>query len=235
MALKPIEDWIPAIYRKNVSLVVGVEYDKLDGVRWQDWTLDLQFASWTVMAKPGHMLLGITVERVIERLRKLAQNQGCTISEVKPSYREVLDTTGPALFTEAVFEGLSYTTGTNFGSHNITGMTEPRLVGDVLILPINAFGSGQKHSNSGDPDSDSALVKHLFKGSWKKDHTFSDAKQAEVDAEAEAEAKSEPTSEPTPKAELEEGEGDGTANGQDLPDLDSLDTEAVGHISESEP
>lgn len=42
----------------------------------------------------------------------------------------------------------------------------------VLILPINAFGSGQMHSKSGSPDEDTALVQHLFKGSWKLDHPF---------------------------------------------------------------
>ena len=47
----------------------------------------------------------------------------------------------------------------------------------VLILPINAFGSGQAHSNSGSPDEDTALVQHLFKGSWKADHPHKEAKQ----------------------------------------------------------
>lgn len=189
MALKPIEDWLPPAFKNHAGLVVGVEYDKLDGFRWLDWTMDLQFASWTVMAKPGHMLLELTVERVMERLKKLASKQGCTISEIKPSYHEVLATTGPGMFTEAVFEGLSYATGTDFGAHNLTGMTEARLVGDVVILPINAFGSGQGHSNSGDPDSDSAMVQHLFKGTWKKDHAFKDSKQLEEDPEEEESAK----------------------------------------------
>lgn len=207
MALKPIEDWIPAMYQKNASLVVGIEYDKLDGVRWLDWTLDLQFATWSVMAKPGHIFLEHTVERVMDELRKLAQKQGCTVSEIKASYHEVLATTGPALFTEAILEGLSYTTGTDFGAHNLTGMTEPRLVGDVLILPINAFGSGQLHSNSGDPDSDSAIVQHLFKGTWKKDHSFQEslaqeALQQKSDAAPDAQASSPlPEEEAQPKAE----------------------------------
>jgi len=176
------------------------------------------------MAKPGHLILEITVERVMERLKKLAQKQGCTISGIKATYHEVLDTTGPALFTEAVLEGLSYTTGTNFGTHNITGMTEPRLVGDVLILPINAFGSGQKHSNSGDPDSDSAMVHHLFKGTWKKDHSFQDSKPAEVEA---AEAMAE--------AALGMREGDNTGGDQNIVNEDETDSEAVGHITMSEP
>ncbi|KAL6721177.1 hypothetical protein ACLMJK_000279 [Lecanora helva] len=175
-SLKPIEDWVPSAYRKDANLVIGVEYDTLGGGRWVDWTLDLQFATWAILAKPGHLFLEITVERVIERLRRLAFKQERAISQVRASYHEVLETTGPSLFTMAVFEGLSYVTGTNFTHLNISGLAEPRLVGDVLILPINAFGSGQAHSNSGSPESDTALVHHLFKGSWKGDHKIEQQK-----------------------------------------------------------
>ena len=174
MSLKPIEDWVPAIYQKDANLVIGIEYDSLGGGRWVDWTLDLQFATWAMLAKPRHPFLEITIEKVIERLKGLALKQERALSQIKPNFHEVLDTTGPALFTEAVFEGLSYITGTKFEASNISGLTEPRLVGDVLILPINAFGSGQAHSNSGSADSDSALVQHLFKGSWKVNHKFAD-------------------------------------------------------------
>lgn len=169
-ALKPIEDWVPSAFKKHANVVIGVEYDKLGGARWVDWTLDLQFCTWAMMAQPGHPLMQTTVERVIGRIRKLAWTQGTTVSGIKTSFQDVLDTTGPALFTEAVFEGLSHSTGTNFTWHNVTGLLTPRLVDDVLILPINAFGSGQSHSNSGSPDEDTALVQHLFRGSWKADH-----------------------------------------------------------------
>ena len=47
----------------------------------------------------------------------------------------------------------------------------------VLILPINAFGSGQAHSRSGSPDANTALVQHLFKGSWKADHPLMEAEE----------------------------------------------------------
>ena len=173
MCLIPIEDWIPQAYRDKTSLVIGVEYDSLGQGRWVDWTLDLQFATWAMLSKPGHLAMEITVDRVVQRLRKLAQNQGTTVAGIKPSFREVLDTTGPALFTNAVFESLSFTTGTNFTWLNVTGLVSARLVGDVLILPINAFGSGQQHSNSGSPEGETALVHHLFKGSWKGDHPIS--------------------------------------------------------------
>lgn len=225
VSLRPIEDWVPPAYANKVNLVVGIEYDKLDGERWQDWPLDLQFCTWAILAKPGHSLMETTVNRVIARLKALAQAQETTISEIRASYADVLSTTGPALFTEAIIEGLAVSTGTDFTWQNLTGMTESRLVDDgtyspkpnfpffsrtvfgtsrrlsrrslnpahiflgseigflkknsnadfracapVLILPINAFGSGQAHSRSGKPEDSTAFVHHLFKGSWKADH-----------------------------------------------------------------
>ena len=168
-ALKPIEDWIPAEYRTRTNVVIGVEYDRLNGLRWLDWSLDLQFASWAILAKPNHPLLELTVYNTIKSVRSLAFKQDTTIGGIKASQHEVLNATGPAQFTQSVFQYLSHSTGTDFTWMNVTDLKVPILVEDVLILPITAFGCGQPHSNSGEPDDETALVHHLFKGSWKFD------------------------------------------------------------------
>lgn len=142
MSLKPIEDWVPSAYVNNINLVVGVEYDKLDGVRWRDWTLDLQFCTWAIMSKPGHHLMKMTVDRVIARQKALAREQGTTISGIHPSFMDVLNTIGPALFTETIIEGLAYTTGTNFTWQSITGITKSRLVGDDTYVQKTNTSSG---------------------------------------------------------------------------------------------
>lgn len=188
LSLKPIEDWIPPSFRGRANIVIGIEYDRAGGDRWLDWTLDLQFCTWAILAKPGHPLMQMTVDQAIARLKRLALKQGTTISGIKASREEVLDTTGPALFTQMVFEKPSYTPGTNFTYLNITRLGALRMVDDVLILPINAFGCGQRHSNSGSPDDDSALVKHLFKGSWKNDHRFEEGRRMGLDVQEEAPA-----------------------------------------------
>lgn len=169
---QPIEDWIPAEYRDQTRVVVGIEFDALGGPRWLDWSSDLQFCTWAIMAKPNHPLLRLTVTQVLGLLKKLAFRQGKTIAGVQPTFHEVLETTGPAAFTESVFDYLSTAIGGSFTRANVTNMTTPRLVADVLIMPINSFGSGQMHSNSGPPDGEDVLVQHMFKGSWKKDHSL---------------------------------------------------------------
>ena len=179
--LKPIDQWIPHEFRGKANLVVGVEYDVLDGGRWGDWTLDLQFASWAIQAMPGHQAFEIALKHGTGRLQKLAEEQGTSVTDMKASYKEVLDSTGPALFTRSVMEAIGIQTNSDFTWKNITGMKEARLYGDILILPINAFGSGQQHSNSGSPEDDDAFVQHLFAGSWKADHPFKDSYESAKD------------------------------------------------------
>ena len=181
----PIDDWVPEEYRGKVNLVVGIEYDGGGVVRWGDWTRDLQFAAWAVLAKPNHLALQLSVDKAIKKLRELAFKQECTLSALKPSYREVLDATGPAMFTDAIFEAMSISTGTNVTWHNVTGLQSPRLVADTLILPINGFGAGQAHSNSGSTDGKDVLVTHLFKGSWKEDHPLGEERDYEAEKKEE--------------------------------------------------
>ena len=177
---KPIDTWVPEEFHGKANLVVGVEYDVLDGNRWADWTLDLQFASWAILAKPHHQAFDIALHSAVTRLKKIGAEQSKTVGDMHASYKEVLDSTGPALFTRSVMETIAIQTQTDFTWKNITGMTEPTLFGDVLILPINAFGSGQAHSHSGPGDGDDVLVNHLFAGSWKGDHPFKEEAEKEA-------------------------------------------------------
>ena len=94
-SLAPIENWVPSTYATNeVNLVVGIEYDKLDGNRWKDWPLDLQFCTWAILAKPGHGLLEKTVDRVLARLKALAREQETTVAGINASYDDVLSSLG---------------------------------------------------------------------------------------------------------------------------------------------
>lgn len=190
-SLKPIDDWVPKEYRDKANVVVGIEYDKLDGQRWLDWTLDLQFATWAIMAKPSHPLLRKAVKHGLTQINELARKHGTGVSDLKVSFLEVLDTTGPAAFTRAVFAYLSETLKEEYTWLNLTGLQKPILVADVLILPINAFGSGQLHSNSRKPTDDDALVEHLFRGSWKQTHEFPEYTGATTEAKPVAEAEAE--------------------------------------------
>jgi len=62
-----------------------------------------------------------------------------------------LEKTGPAIFTDVILEN--------------------NLQNEVTILPIQYFGSGQKHSNS--PSRKEGFIVHYFLGSWKKEVSLS--------------------------------------------------------------
>lgn len=168
--LKPIDAWIPSVFKEKANLVLGIEGDSLDGPLISGFSHPVQFATWTMAVKPRHFMIELIIDRVMTQLRKLAENQNVTIGEIKADYMDVMDTTGPGVFAESIYQGLSQISSSNVTSANLTGMTEPRLFGDVLVLPITAFGAGIGHSNAGDLDDPSALVHHTFAGTWKADH-----------------------------------------------------------------
>ncbi len=162
--LKPVAKWLPPQNVGPARLVVGVEVDEPKDV------VSFAFCQWTVMAKPGHPTFWYMIEGAIERLRKLAIKQGTSISAIKASYGEVLDTTGPVAWTNAVFQSLREQTGKNITASDVHGLTEPLLIGDILVMPVTSFGNGQGHSNSKSIEDPAALVSHHFKGSWKSSH-----------------------------------------------------------------
>ena len=78
---------------------------------------------------------------------------------------DVLDLTGPRGWTLTIFAALSTAAGANITWHNLTGMREPRLFGDILVLPIGRFATGIPHSGSALEGSPDACVRHGFIGS----------------------------------------------------------------------
>ncbi|KAM4059701.1 glycosyltransferase sugar-binding containing DXD motif domain-containing protein [Hirsutella rhossiliensis] len=113
-ALHPIDSWIPPQFRSKTRVIVGIEFDRLDGPNWE--------------------------------------------------------TTGPIAWTDVVFEQFRSFEPDFVSLRNLSDLQEPRLIGDILVLPIDGFGTGQLHSNSthGDTVSKSALLRHRFGGSWRK-------------------------------------------------------------------
>jgi mannosyltransferase OCH1-like enzyme len=80
---------------------------------------------------------------------------------------DVLAITGPRGWTLTIYAALSAAAGSNITWHNLTGMREPRLFGDILVLPIDGFATGLRHSGSTLEGSPDAMVRHEFSGSWR--------------------------------------------------------------------
>ena len=171
IALKQIDAWIPEAMKSTVRLVVGIEFDRRDGNGWADISHWVQFCQWTIAAAPGHEVFPRMVNKIFRSVEQMTQTQGIPIHELLPGSFDVMNTTGPAAWTDAVFELLQERDPALKTTKDLSFMTESKLFGDILVLPINGFGMGQSHSHSTNDGStpDDALVQHMFRGSWRDD------------------------------------------------------------------
>ena len=177
---KPIKTWVPSQYKDGAGILLGVEVDNKfgpDGRTFQGGTDLFQLVNWTIMSKPNQPFMWYLVTRVMNNIKGLAAAQNQSISKMTYSIQDVLDVTGPAALTKAFFEYASDLTDSNVTYHNFTKMTRPRLIGEVVILPIQAFGAGHQVEWAGWEQDGSELIHHYFAGTWKTDH-FEKAPQA---------------------------------------------------------
>jgi alpha 1,6-mannosyltransferase len=165
-AVQGLRKWVPKQYRNRAGAVVGIEFDKGDGQMISGFTHEVQLASWTLASAPGHPLLKLAVDRIKERLYALAEKQNCTLPELEPSDDEILETTGPASWTTIVLEGLSRATGRQVTFADISGLQEPTLFGDILVLSIDGFAGNVPHSGAG-AHPEYMLIRHGFAGTWR--------------------------------------------------------------------
>jgi alpha 1,6-mannosyltransferase len=166
-AEKPIKGWVPKQYRRTAKAVVGLEYDRRDDSdRLGGFFMDVQFCQWTMAAGPGHPMLISAVEEVAKNIYALAERQQSSLAELEPSDDDVLNTTGPAIWSRIVFESLSVAADRYVGPEDVSGLQEPVLFGDILVMPIDAFATNVGHSGAGEHE-DQALIRHGFRGSWR--------------------------------------------------------------------
>ena len=125
------------------------------------------------MAKRGHPFMRSVAESVAMNLLNVAKKQQRSLSTMELSYKEVIDATGPRAFTEAFFAYASRTTGSPVSYESATMLEEPKLIDDILLLPIRAMSTAEAdrtgvmgaHSSTWP-----AILFHWSAGTWKKTH-----------------------------------------------------------------
>ncbi|KAK7992389.1 hypothetical protein PG996_012578 [Apiospora saccharicola] len=170
IAMKPIQDWVPWHLRDTVKLIVGIEFDRRDGGMWSEIPHDLQFCQWTIAAAPGHPVFRAMADRALASLHELADVvYNTTMAELKPTSFETMNSTGPAAWTDVVFEQIQQARPDITTLSDLSRIQKPQLYGDILVLGIDGFGMGQPHSGATNDGSapEAALVKHLFRGAWR--------------------------------------------------------------------
>lgn len=167
-ALRSALEWIPeTVPHEAVGLVIGIEADP-DREDWADWySRRIQFCQWTIQAKAGHPVLREIVANITQET--LLRKKAGTLEEFADD--KVVDFTGPAVWTDTIigfFNNEKYFdmkgTSDRITWKDFTGMTTPKKVGDVIVLPITSFSPGVQQMGAGDYDDPMAFVKHEFEG-----------------------------------------------------------------------
>ncbi|MCJ1276695.1 membrane-bound alpha-1,6- mannosyltransferase Initiation-specific [Puttea exsequens] len=167
-AIKSTTDWIPEeVPRSTIGLIIGIEADP-DREDWKEWySRRIQFCQWTIQAKPGHPVLRDIVSTITEDILRMKKKGILTEKKMDKS---IVEFTGPAVWTDAVFNYLNDPTyfkmenGKNTTWQTFTGIETARKVGDVVVLPITSFSPGVGQMNAKEPDDPMAFVKHDFEG-----------------------------------------------------------------------
>jgi hypothetical protein len=173
-ALVPIDRWIPFHFNEaDADLVISVEIDE---PTYYNHTIlgpkSQSFCQWTIMSKPRNPAMLRIINNVVAWLADTARKQNVSISEITLNFDDVLSGTGPSAFTSAILAEMAHQTGHTVKwmdtFHNIT---EPRLIGNILVLTVEGFAAGQGHSHSHDHNHPQALVKHHYHASlWPSRH-----------------------------------------------------------------
>jgi len=167
-AIRSALDWIPeSVPRDAVGLVIGIEADP-DRPDWKDWySRRIQFCQWTIQSKPGHPVLREVVTRITDQTLK--RKRAGSIRDIND--KSVIEFTGPALWTDIIFEYFNDDRFFDMSSspgpidyQNFTGMEVAKRVGDVVVLPITSFSPGVQQMGAKDYDDPMAFVKHDFEG-----------------------------------------------------------------------
>lgn len=168
--IKPAMEWLPEGFpATSVGLVVGIEADP-DRPDWHEWyARRIQFCQWTIQAKPGHPVLREIVATITEDTLQM-KKKGELRRGKKPN-KSVMEFTGPGVWTDSImnyFNDKEYfdfsTRKTNISASEFFAMTERKLLGDVMILPITSFSPGVGQMGAGDLEDPLAFVHHEFSG-----------------------------------------------------------------------
>lgn len=172
-ALRPINDWIPPQFNESdVDFIIGVEIDEPTFVNHTILGPKSQsFCQWTFMCKPRLPVMMRLINHVLHWLNEISQRQNKPISEITLNFDEVITGTGPSAFTNVVLAEMMVQTGHKMHWDTFKNISEPVLVGNTLVLTVEAFAAGQGHSHSGNHDNPLALVRHHYHASlWPSRH-----------------------------------------------------------------
>ncbi|CAE7002672.1 hypothetical protein PTNB73_10301 [Pyrenophora teres f. teres] len=160
----PMDQWVPERYKANASVVVGWEFD----MGFDDNIL-LEFQSWTIMAKPHSPHILQVIDDLIDAIEDTKEKHKVTVDKIAlDMIGDVVDFSGPRRLTYGILKSLKRQLNREIDGKEIRKIYQPKLVGDVLIMPGYSFAATQNTYQPGDElKMPPKLVQHHYAGTWK--------------------------------------------------------------------
>lgn len=176
--LQPIPNWIPEnVSPDELGMIFAVESEN-NAANWRDDThRRLQFGQFVIQAKPGHPILREAIAQIVELTQRRARAQPnpddrLTLpGNANEKQLEISKWTGAGLWTDVVFHYFNdWVLSLVFQAmlwKDFHGLKKPKLVLDILVLPIKLFALEVAIPKDGKIDDPLAFVKHYSAGIWK--------------------------------------------------------------------
>ncbi|KAK7207697.1 nucleotide-diphospho-sugar transferase [Myxozyma melibiosi] len=175
---KPISEWIPHdLAKSDADVIIGIELDEpyvtLETQRQWHWHRPYSFAQFTIVAKPFAKPIRTAIVRVVAHAHHLARlkNKSSPSKISKYTPEEVFEVSGPGMWTDVLIDSMNYRRK-DVSWAQMNNLKKPIRVptenGAIIVLPVQYFGNGQRHSNAGDYNQPEACVSHLFTKSWQR-------------------------------------------------------------------
>lgn len=177
MPLQPIPNWIPDnVSPTEIGLIISVGSESSS----PQWRMEshrrLEFGQFVIQAKPGHPILREIIAQITiktlrkKRLLKEGEYMGLQ-GNSNEMQLELSRWTGSGAWTDVVFEILNdYVKSSIYKSvtwKEFHDLTQPKLISDVLVLPIKSFASDLEVPKDGKITDAIAFVKHYNDKIWK--------------------------------------------------------------------
>src|SRR5258708_23537047 len=153
----------PTTQNSPPGVIVSFETSAID-TEWKSKTLvrGIQVVQWTIAAKSCHPIFIDVLARIVKKYEDAIKQQSTAHTASLDDTLDVLDWTGPGVFTDAVIRYMIARHGVY--PRQVSSMNVPVRVGDLLIFPARSFAAW---ASDGPPMDQYSSVWHGFFGSWK--------------------------------------------------------------------
>ncbi|KAI3404195.2 och1 [Candida oxycetoniae] len=178
--LQPIPNWTPEnVSPLDIGIIVAVETDS-SSQNWRENSVHrLQFGQFVIQAKPGHPILREAIAEIVEltklkQLDSLSSTGGTALKvtgDTNQKSMKISQWTGSGIWTNVILKYFNdYILSSVFRKvtwKDFHELNTPKLVSDVLVLPMSSFASDEEIPKDGKNDNHLAFVKHYAAKIWK--------------------------------------------------------------------